>query len=153
MNKSLGEFDANYQNYPGEYKNSLRYREALMEEKHLKPSDDRNKVKDFEDINQPSSFNNQDKHKNYSLKVNNPKTNNLDISIFLESGDKVQVPTQDIIDKINFTFNSMSKVNIAEKSNELKNILNNVTLLKWFSNYFIVNRVSGENNNHSKLYE
>jgi len=43
----------------------------------------------------------------------------------------------------------MSKVNIAEKSNDLKCILNSDILLRWFSNYFIINRVSGENNNHS----
>jgi hypothetical protein len=58
-------------------------------------------------------------------------------------------PPQEIIEKIKFIFNSMSKNNIAEKANELKMVLLNENYVKWFSNFFIVNRVSAENNNHS----
>ena len=58
------------------------------------------------------------------------------------------------IDKINYIFNSMSKLNISDKSMELKNILNNnEILIKWFSSFFIKKRVSPEINNHSVYSE
>ena len=57
----------------------------------------------------------------------------------------------EVVGKIKFIFNSMSKTNISEKAKELKAILssNNEHCLKWFSNYLIVDRVSVENNNHN----
>jgi hypothetical protein len=58
-------------------------------------------------------------------------------------------PPQEIINKINFTFNTLTKNNVIEKSNELKGVLGNEVLSKWFSNYLILNRVANETNNHS----
>jgi len=65
----------------------------------------------------------------------------------------IQAPSQDVIDKINFIFNSMSKNNIADKSNDLKSILTNDNVIKWFSNFLILNRISVEYNNHQIYYE
>ena len=47
----------------------------------------------------------------------------------------------------------MSKNNLADKSAELKGILNNENVIRWFSNFFIVNRVSAESNNHQIYHE
>lgn len=65
-----------------------------------------------------------------------------------ENENAIIPPPQEIIEKIKFIFNSMSKNNLVDKSNELKNILSNENYVKWFSNFFIVNRVSVEHNNH-----
>jgi len=70
-----------------------------------------------------------------------------------DSEPSIQAPSQDIIDKINFIFNSMSKSNILDKSNDLKLILINDNVIKWFSNFFILNRISVEYNNHQIYYE
>jgi len=58
-------------------------------------------------------------------------------------------PPQEVINKINFTFNTLTKNNVIEKSNELKIVLGNDILSKWFSNYLILNRVANETNNHT----
>lgn len=65
--------------------------------------------------------------------------------------DSIPQAPPEIVGKIKFIFNSMSKTNISEKSKELKIILSNNSdqVLKWFSNYFIIERVSIENNYHS----
>ena len=81
--------------------------------------------------------------------INNSQSNNL--TQILGSVDYEHTftsPPQEVVEKIKFIFNSMSKNNIADKSNELKVILSNDIYVKWFSNFFIVNRVSAENNNH-----
>lgn len=149
--KNIGEFD----NYGySDYKNSQRFKDSNDDKFISNKAEDRNKLnnKDFEEINTQSSFN-PDKTNNMKkniLRINPNNKQSIDISHYIENEHTVQAPPQDVIDKINFIFNSMSKVNIAEKSNDLKNILNSDILLKWFSNYFIINRISGENNNHSK---
>lgn len=101
-----------------------------------------------------ASFNSSDN------KANKPKTilsrppqvssgiGNLAQILTVESESALQAPHQEIIEKINVIFNSMSKNNIADKSNELKMLLTNENTLRWFSNFFILNRVSVENNNH-----
>jgi CCR4-NOT transcription complex subunit 1 len=81
--------------------------------------------------------------------INNSHSNNL--TQILGNGEYENTftnPPQEIVEKIKFIFNTMSKNNIADKSNELKLILSNESYVKWFSNFFIVNRVSAENNNH-----
>lgn len=81
--------------------------------------------------------------------INNSQSNNLtQILGNNEYENTFTNPPQEIVEKIKFIFNSMSKNNIAEKSNDLKIILSNDNYVKWFSNFFIVNRVSAENNNH-----
>ena len=81
--------------------------------------------------------------------INSFQPNNLtQILVGAENESAFLSPPQDIIEKINFIFNSMSKNNITDKSIELKNLLSNENNLKWFSNFFILNRVSVENNNH-----
>ena len=107
-----------------------------------------NKPKDFDQEHNFNNANNVNTQKKNILRINNNK-HNIDISHYIETESAVQAPPQDVVEKINFIFNSMSKVNISDKSNDLKQILNSELLLKWFSNYFIINRVSGENNNHS----
>ena len=57
-------------------------------------------------------------------------------------------PSQEIIDKIKLILNSITKNNLNEKAKELKNIINNENIERWFSNFFIQNRISLENNNH-----
>jgi len=104
-------------------------------------------------------FNSGDKHlginaQNYQSRpklsnINNIQTNNLtQILVSAENENAIIPPPQEIIEKIKFIFNSMSKNNLVEKSNELKNILLNENYVKWFSNFFIVHRVSVEHNNH-----
>jgi hypothetical protein len=104
------------------------------------------------DYMKPQNFNSGDKTGFPQSKIKLPKPNsnmtNLNQIFGNENESTVQAPPHDIIDKINFIFNSMSKNNINEKSNELKILLSNENIIKWFSNFFIVNRVSAENNNH-----
>jgi CCR4-NOT transcription complex subunit 1 len=124
-------------------------------------------MNDFTNPNQSTvkplqNFNSGDKasfnYQHPSTKIKLPKptsgnTANLN-QIFGEGNEStVQAPPQEVVDKINFIFNSMSKNNITEKSNELKLILSNENIIKWFSNFFIVNRVSAENNNHQNYNE
>jgi hypothetical protein len=103
------------------------------------------------------NFNSGDKASFNKTKLRNPvssQSNYANLTQILGDGESsVQAPSQDIIDKINFIFNSMSKNNLADKSNELKNILSNDYVIRWFSNFFIVNRVSAESNNHSIYHE
>jgi CCR4-NOT transcription complex subunit 1 len=81
--------------------------------------------------------------------INNTQSSNLThILGSVEYENTFTNPPQEVIEKIKFIFNSMSKNNIADKSSELKIILSNDSYVKWFSNFFIVNRVSVENNNH-----
>jgi CCR4-NOT transcription complex subunit 1 len=81
--------------------------------------------------------------------INNSHSNNItQILGSVEYENTFANPPQEVVEKIKFIFNTMSKNNIADKSNELKLILSNESYVKWFSNFFIVNRVSAENNNH-----
>lgn len=81
--------------------------------------------------------------------INNMQSSNLSqILGSAENENTILPPPHDVIDKIKFTFNSMSKNNLVDKSNELKIIMTNENYMKWFSNFFIVNRVSVEHNNH-----
>ena len=81
--------------------------------------------------------------------INNSNSNNItQILGSVEYENTFANPPQEVVEKIKFIFNTMSKNNIADKSNELKLILSNESYVKWFSNFFIVNRVSAENNNH-----
>lgn len=85
----------------------------------------------------------------------------MNVNNTFQSGNIVQIlnsgeaeiafvpPPQEVIEKIKFIFNSMSKNNISEKSNDLKMLLTNDNYMRWFSNFFIINRVSVENNNHA----
>ena len=61
--------------------------------------------------------------------------------------ENINSPSQEIIDKIKLILNSITKNNLNEKAKELKNIINNENIEKWFSNFFILNRISLENNN------
>lgn len=108
---------------------------------------------------QPLFSNNSEKQSNLNLQgyrarpkltnINSLQANNI-THILGSTDNEIAIisPPQEVIDKIKFIFNSMSKNNINEKSNELKMILSNDNYVKWFSNFFIVNRVSVENNNH-----
>ena len=108
------------------------------------------KQQNFNSGDKLSNMNSQ----NYQLRpklsnINNMQSSNLtQILGSAENENAVIPPPQEVIEKIKFIFNSMSKNNLVEKSNELKSILNNENYVKWFSNFFIVNRVSVEHNNH-----
>ena len=67
--------------------------------------------------------------------------------------ERIQTPNEDIIGKMKMIFNSMTKNNVPEKANELKLLLSNDNIIRWFSNFFIVNRISSEFNNHQKYNE
>jgi len=96
-------------------------------------------------MNQPN-YQSRPKLSNLQSMHSNNLTNILNST---ESQNTIIPPPQDIIEKIKFIFNSMSKNNLVDKSTELKNIiLSNDNYMKWFSNFFIVNRVSVEYNNH-----
>ena len=64
------------------------------------------------------------------------------------SDENIQIPSQEIMTTIKNIFNSLNKNNIMEKSKELKEVLNNENLIRWFSNYLIYNRIISDNNNH-----
>ena len=73
---------------------------------------------------------------------------NISLMLGVENTENIQPPSQDVIDNMKFIFNSMGKNNVSDKSKELKALLKNESIIRWFSNFFIVNRVSAENNNH-----
>ena len=73
--------------------------------------------------------------------------NNLGEVLGLDN-ERMTPPNPDLLDTMKFMFNSMSKSNVADKANELKLLLRDDTTTKWFSSFFIVNRVGLENNNH-----
>ena len=100
----------------------------------------------------PGTYNQQSKTKLLKPTISGHNVANL-TQILGDSEITIQAPSQDIIDKINFIFNSMSKNNILDKSNDLKIILTNDNVIKWFSNFFILNRISVEYNNHQIYYE
>jgi len=160
IDKNLEGFDSfNSQGGLGminDFKNSNN-NPRFKEDEHKFPaklSDEGMKGKEFDnentrDFNTDKSLNFQQNQKKNILKINNTTVKNIDMSHFLQNENPIQAPVQEVVDKINFIFNSMSKINISDKSNELKSLLTNENIIKWFSNFFILNRVSGENNNHS----
>ena len=80
-----------------------------------------------------------------------PTTNgigNISLMLGVDNNEGIQPPAQDVIDNMKFIFNSMGKNNVSEKSKELKALLVNENIIRWFSNFFIINRISAENNNH-----
>lgn len=104
------------------------------------------------DKNAPGTYGQLSKTK--LLKPTTSGHNVANLTQILGEGETtILAPSQDIIDKINFIFNSMSKSNIVDKSNDLKLILTNDNVIKWFSNFFILNRISVEYNNHQIYYE
>jgi len=63
----------------------------------------------------------------------------------------IQPPKEAEQDKIAFIFNNLSMVNLKEKTDNLKDILdlmNNMNHIKWLSQYLVVNRASIEPNFH-----
>ena len=83
-------------------------------------------------------------------KLSRPTNNSSNIGDILGlDSERITPPNQDIIDSMKFIFNSMGKNNVQEKANELKALLTNETIIRWFSSFFIVNRVIAENNNHN----
>lgn len=107
-----------------------------------------------------SNFNSGDKStfnpktKTKLIKPTNNQFNVGNITQILGEGETtIQAPSQDIIEKINLIFNKMSKNNIADRSNDLKVIIVNENVIRWFSNYFIVNRISVEPHNHPIYHE
>ncbi|MCQ2816124.1 MAG: DUF3819 domain-containing protein [archaeon] len=89
-------------------------------------------------------------------KLSKPQRENI-ISINeifgIEQEKYLTPPPQEIIDNMKFIFNSMGKNNVPEKAHDLKKLLVNDNIIKWFSDFFIVNRVSVEINNHQSYYE
>ncbi|MCQ2816357.1 MAG: DUF3819 domain-containing protein [archaeon] len=75
-------------------------------------------------------------------------TINITEMLGVEQEKIITPPPQEIIDNMKFIFNSMGKSNVPEKAKELKQILVSDNIIKWFSDFFIVNRVSVESNNH-----
>ncbi len=65
------------------------------------------------------------------------------------SYENIQIPSQEIMTSIKNIFNSLNKNNINEKTKELKEILNNESLIRWLSNYLIYNRIISDNNYHN----
>ena len=100
-----------------------------------------------------SNFNSGDKSINSQtqprLKLN-PNIANKQLNLLSILKNEIEsVPPQEIIDKVNLTFNSLSKGNLNEKSNDLKKIiLTNESVLKWFSKFFILHRIVNEMNYH-----
>ena len=66
---------------------------------------------------------------------------------------KIQTSNTEILDKIQFILNQLNPNNLKEKAKEIKMICNNDNLLKMFSDFFILNRISTENNNHDRYFE
>lgn len=113
-----------------------------------------NQINNSEDNN--TFYSNQDsKNEKGKTKLVRPTqmnnvTNNISIMLGCDNPESCpNPPSQDIVNQIKFIFNSMSKNNVIDKSKELKNVLKSEDIIKWFSNFFIVNRISAENNNHA----
>ena len=102
----------------------------------------------FNSNNGNSLLNNRQKQTKLSRPSQPQSSNNLN-EMFSEN-ERIQSPNEDIIGKMKMIFNSMTKNNVAEKANELKLLLSNDNIIRWFSNFFIANRISSEYNNHQK---
>lgn len=127
-----------------------------LRNKSSKASEDSGKLPIFpKDIIDPdiSSFNSSEKGLNNQtqprLKLN-PNVANKQLNLLAVLKNEIEsVPPQEIIDKVNLIFNSLSKANLNEKSSELKKIiLNNENVLRWFSKFFILHRIVNEMNYH-----
>ena len=105
----------------------------------------------FNSNNGNSIINNRQKPTKLSRPSQPLSSNNLN-EMFSEN-ERIQTPNEDIIGKMKMIFNSMTKNNVPEKANELKLLLSNDNIIRWFSNFFIVNRISSEFNNHQKYNE
>jgi hypothetical protein len=121
-----------------------------------KASEDSGKLPTFpKEIIDPdiSSFNSSEKGTNSQtqprLKLN-PNVANKQMNLLAVLKNEIEsVPPQEIIDKVNLIFNSLSKANLNEKSSDLKKIiLNNENVLRWFSKFFILHRIVNEMNYH-----
>lgn len=83
-------------------------------------------------------------------KLSRPQPTNSNLGEILGiDNENISPPNQDVIDSMKFIFNSMGKNNVPDKANELKALLTSEGIIRWFSSFFIVNRVTVENNNHS----
>ena len=70
-----------------------------------------------------------------------------------ELDHKNQASNTEIIDKIQFALNQLTLNNLQEKANEISKLCNNDNMLKMFSDYFVLNRISQESNNHDIYFE
>ena len=62
-------------------------------------------------------------------------------------------PTEEIMNKIKFLFGSVNKNNMKEKIKELKNILKEDKIVKWFSQFFVTSKLIQENNSSFQIYD
>ena len=120
------------------YENETQQEGFYNDDLNLNNSTSTEKTLQQQQISKLKLANTNSKHPLYGLIKN-------DSEFFINSYS----PPQEVINKINFTFNTLTKNNVIEKSNELKIVLGNDILSKWFSNYLILNRVANETNNHT----
>ena len=146
-----GDYDKNeeYENLPNYKFININKDEILNLKQDLSEQDMNNQNIPKMQLQMFNSNENKQSRPKLSKLNNLPNQSNNITQILGNENETIISPPQEIMEKINFIFNSMSKNNIAEKSNDLKNLLSNENYLKWFSNFFIVNRVSAENNNHA----
>lgn len=57
-------------------------------------------------------------------------------------------PPEGMRDQIHFIVNNIAKINVAQKTSELKTILSNGDYYGWFANYLVVKRISTQPNLH-----
>jgi CCR4-NOT transcription complex subunit 1 len=66
---------------------------------------------------------------------------------------KIQASNSDILEQIQYKINQLNVNNLQEKAAEIAKLCNNDNILKMFSDYFIVNRISTEINNHDIYFD
>ena len=62
-------------------------------------------------------------------------------------------PSEEIMKKIQFLFGSVNKNNMKEKIKELKNILKEEKIIKWFSQFFVTKKLISENSSSFQMYD
>ncbi|KAJ9083831.1 CCR4-NOT core subunit cdc39 [Entomophthora muscae] len=79
----------------------------------------------------------------------NPSLGGVNLETLLSPGDKAEYapPNRDAEKKLIFIVNNLSQINIDEKANELKAVLD-PSMYRYFTHYIVVKRISTEPNQH-----
>ena len=110
----------------------------------------------------PGSSNNLSDFSNINLSMNSsmknmPGNSNTNYGLGDVFGNelehKIQSQNNEIFEKLQFTLNQLNQGNLKEKAKDIKTLCNNENTLRIFSDFFILNRISKEPNNHDKYFE
>ena len=106
-----------------------------------------NNLSDFSNINisMNSSMKNMPGNSNTNYGLGDVFRNELE--------HKIQSQNNEIFEKLKFTLNQLNQGNLKEKEKDIKKLCNNENTLRIFSDFFILNRISKEPNNHDKYFE